>query len=129
MRDELRDGDELQIVLGCELLELRAARGRAVIVAQDLADDARGREPSEAREIDRRLRVPDALQHAARTRAQRLHVAAEANVVRAARRIGSDADGRRAILRADAGRDAVARRRVDALRVRRAQCVEVRSRR
>ena len=53
-----------QAVLLGELLEVGHARHRAV-VAHDLADDAGGLEPGEAREIDRALGLPGAHQHAA----------------------------------------------------------------
>ena len=52
-----------------EALEIRHARHRAVVV-HDLADDARGREPGEAREIDRALGLPGAHEHAAAARAR-----------------------------------------------------------
>ena len=80
VRDELRDRDEREPVLRRELLELRRAAGRAVII-QDLADHAGGLEAGEPREVDGRLGVADALQDAAVTRAQRMHVARLAEIV------------------------------------------------
>ena len=65
---------KMMLVLGGELLELRPARRRAVLV-QDLADHAGRREPGEPREVDGGLGMPDALEHAAVARAQRKHVA------------------------------------------------------
>ena len=102
-----------------------AARGRAIVVAQDLAYDAGGRESREPREIDGGLRVPDALEHAAWSRAERLHMAAEANVAGTTGRVSGHANGLRAVLRADASRNPVLGRRIDALRVRRSQRIIV----
>ena len=62
--DEIRDRDHQQAVLARELRELRHARHRAVLV-HDLADHAGGRQPGDARQIDRRLGVPGAHEHAA----------------------------------------------------------------
>ena len=125
VRDELRDGDEGEPVLARELLELRTLRRRAVLV-EDLADRRPpGYSAGEPREIDRRFRVADALQHAAVARAQREHVAAVTQIAGDRGRIDGDADRRRAILRADAGRHAEARARIDAHRVRGAILVGV----
>src|SRR5437899_1286969 len=78
-RDELRDSDECEAVLRRKLLELRAAR-RGAILIQDLAQDARGTQSRETREVHRRLRVPDALKHTAIAGAQREHVSTMAQV-------------------------------------------------
>ena len=68
--DQLRDGDEAQPVLPREALQLRSARHGAVRV-QDLADDARRREPGQASEVHGGLGLPDASQDAAGTRPER----------------------------------------------------------
>ena len=75
MRDELRDGDEREAVLWANRSSSGAARARAVFV-EDLADHAGRRQAGEAREVDRRFGVADALQHAAVARAQREDVPA-----------------------------------------------------
>ena len=79
-------------------LEIRHARHRAVVV-HDLADDAGGREPGEAREIDGALGLPGAHEHAARARAEREDVAGRDEIARActrgSRRRGSCARDRR----------------------------------
>ena len=112
VRDELRDRDERDAVLLRELLELRTARRRSVLV-EDLANHSRRQASGQPREIDRGFGVSDALEHAAVARAQRKHVAAVAEIARNRRRIDGDANRRRAILRADARRHAEARRRID----------------
>ena len=68
-----------------------------------------GREPGEPREVDGRLRLADPLEHAARLRAEREHVAGLHEV--AVRRVGVDRDLDRAaaVGRGDAGRHALAR--------------------
>ena len=82
--DEIGDPQDLQMPCSArEALEVRHARHRAVLV-HDLADHAGGLEPREAREIDRRLGMPAAREHAAVDRAQRLQPA----------RAGSDPPGR-----------------------------------
>ena len=115
----------VMLVLVGERLELRTPRRGAVLV-QDLADHAGGKQIGEPREVDRRFRVADALQHAAFSRAQRKHVSAVTQIRRNRRGIDGDANRRRAILRADARRHAKARRRVDAHGVRGAIVVEIR---
>ena len=64
VRHELGDRDERQPVLGGERLQLGTPRHRAVGV-QDLADHAGRPEPGQPRQVDARLGVADALQHAA----------------------------------------------------------------
>ena len=91
-----------------ELLEVGHARHRAVVV-HDLADDAGGLQPGEAREIDRALGLPGAHEHAA---ALARSGKTWPGVTRSSGRAFGRDRGRivvRAILRADAGGDAVAR--------------------
>ena len=75
------------------------------VVVHDLADHARGVEPGEAREIDRRLGVAGAHQHAAVLGDQRKHVAGRHDVAIVLGRIDGDRDGVGAVMRGDAGRD------------------------
>ena len=107
-----------------ECLELRTPRGAAVVV-EDLADHAGGIHAGKPREIDGRLRVADALEHAAVASAQRMNVSTATQVRRHRGRIDERANRRRAILRADTGGDPEPRRRIHAHRVRRAVLVEV----
>ena len=79
--DQIGDRDHQQAVLARELRQLGHARHRAVLV-HDLADDARRLQAGDARQIDRRLGVAGAHQHAAVARAQRKHVARARQVAR-----------------------------------------------
>src|SRR6185295_3492921 len=99
-----------EVVLRGELVELWAPRRGAVFV-QDFANHASRHEPGEPREIDGRLGVADTLQHATLTRAKREDVAAVPQIARDRRWIDGDANGRCAVLRADARRHTKARRR------------------
>ena len=72
--DQVEDGAELELVLFLELEQVGQARHGAVVL-DDLAEDAGGIEAGEAREVDRRLGVAAALQHAARLGAERENVA------------------------------------------------------
>ena len=68
--DQVGDRADLQLMMLRELLQVRAARHRAVVV-QDL-DDRRGRlEAREPRQVAAGFGVPGARQHAARLRHQR----------------------------------------------------------
>ena len=96
--DELGDGDECEAVLRGEPLQVRAPRHRPVGV-EDLADHTRGVEPREPGEVDTRLGLTHALQHATRTRAQREDVPGPAQVTRHAGRIDRDADRRGPVTR------------------------------
>src|SRR5262245_1952163 len=68
--DQVGDGDHLDLVPVAELGEIRHPGHRPVLV-HDLADDARGDEPGELREIDRRLRLAAAVKHATGPGAER----------------------------------------------------------
>src|SRR5688572_11604186 len=124
VRHELRDRDERQAMVFRELLQLRSTRGGAVVI-QDLTDHAGWVESRQARQVDRRLRMPDALEHTALARAQGEDMATVTEVAGHRGRVYRDADRGRAILSADTGADAEARRRIDAHRVCRAIIVDV----
>ena len=79
--DQVGDGDHLQAVALAVRRQVVDAGHRPVVV-HDLADDARGIEPGQAREIDRRLGLADSLEHAARASAQRKHVPGLDEIVR-----------------------------------------------
>ena len=68
-----------------------------------------GIRPGEAREVDARLGVAGALEHAAGLGLERVDVAGLDEVARAAARVDGDLDRVRAVVRRDAGRDALAR--------------------
>src|SRR5450759_4394433 len=71
--DEVGDGDDLEAVLLGVRDEIGHAGHRAVVV-HDLADDGRGVQAGEAREVDAGLRLPRALEHAAGARHEGEHV-------------------------------------------------------
>ena len=79
--DELCDCDERKTMFCGKALEIRAPRHGAVGV-EDLADDSRGIETGEPREIDARFGLADALQHAAGTRAEREDVTGAPQIAR-----------------------------------------------
>src|SRR5262245_7738125 len=106
--DELRDGDQAQAVALAELHEVGDAGHRPVVV-HDLADDARGRQPREAGEIDGGLRLPDALEHAAGPGPQREDVSRLYQVARLRTRVDRDLDRVRAVGGRDPGGHALAR--------------------
>ena len=116
--NQLGDREDAEPVLLREHLEVRHAGHRSILV-HDLADDARGHEPREPREIDRAFGLPGAHEDAAVSRAQREHVAGGDEVLGLHVRIARDARRVGAIGRADPGRHAVAR--FDADRERRAE--------
>ena len=96
--DQVGDRDHLQPVARAVALEVGDARHRAVVV-HDLADHAGGVQARQPREVDGRLGLPRALQHAAGLGLQREDVAGLDEVARrrlAGRsRPGSCARGRR----------------------------------
>ena len=106
--DQGGDGHQRQAVTGGEFTQLGLARHRAVLV-EDLADDRRGPQASQGGEVDRRLRVPGALQHAAGTGAERENVAGLDKFVRPGVRMGQQGDRARAVEGADARRDPLGR--------------------
>src|SRR5439155_9418576 len=79
------------------------------VVVHHLADHAGGIEAGEAREVDGRLGLPRALQHAARLRLQGEDVTRLHHVVRTRRGVDRHLDRVRAVVRRDAGGHALAR--------------------
>ena len=75
------------------------------VVVHDLADDAGRIKPGKAREIDGRLGMAGADQHAAVLGDQREHMARGHDVAIVLGRIDGDGDGVGAVMRRDAGRD------------------------
>jgi hypothetical protein len=107
VRDQVGDRDHLQPVARAVALEVRNARHRAVVV-HHLADDAARVEPGEPREVDGRLGLPGALQHAAGLGLEREDVAGLHEVLRPGRRVDRHLDGAGAVVRGDAGADPLA---------------------
>ena len=110
MRDQALDRADAQPMFLAEPHQLRQARHRSVVV-QDFAEDAGRLQSGHACEIDRRFGVAGAAQHAAVLRSQRKDMSGLHQIVRRRVRIRDGLDGRRAIVRADAGGHAVARHR------------------
>ena len=102
--DQVEDGAELELVLLLELQQVRQPRHGAVVL-DDFAEHAGGIQPRQPREIDRRLGVAAALQHAARLGAQRKNMARLHEIARTRLWVRQQADGLRAVLGADAGGD------------------------
>ena len=89
-------------------LEVGHARHRAVVV-HDLADHAGRVQAGQPREVDRRLGLAGALEHAAGLGLEREDVAGLDEVARRRLRVDRDLDRARAVGGRDAGGDAVAR--------------------
>ena len=106
--DQVLDGADLEAVALGEGDEVGHARHGAVVV-HDLADDAGGVEAGEPREIDAGFRMPGPHQHAALARDQREDVTGRDDVVEVLGRVDGRGDGARAVVRGDAGGDALAR--------------------
>ena len=104
--DQVGDGADLQTMPRRVLLELGPPRHGAV-GAHDLDDHAGGLETREQRQIDRRLGVTGAHQHATRLRLQREHVSGLVQVVRFRVRAHRGADGVGAVVGGNAGADAL----------------------
>jgi hypothetical protein len=104
VRDQVGDRDHLQPVAPAVALEVGDARHLAV-VAHHLADHARGIQAREPGEVDRRLGLARALQHAAGLGLQGEHVAGLDQIARGAVRIDRDLDRARAVGGADPGGD------------------------
>ena len=102
--DEGFDRAELQLVFAAEFQQLGQPRHGAVGV-EDFAEHARRGKPGEPREIDAGLGVSGAPQDAPGFCAQWKDVAGLDEVVRRGFGVGENADGFRAVVRADAGRD------------------------
>ena len=108
VRDQVGDRAKLQVVPLRERYQVRQPRHGAVVV-HDLADHRCRVQAGLARDVDRRLGVAGAHQRAALARHQREDVARRDDVVAAAFRIDRHRDGARAVMRRDAGGDALAR--------------------
>ena len=106
--DQVGDRDHLQLVRGAVLDQVGHAGHRAVVL-HDLADHAGRDHAREPREVDGRLGLARALEHAAAARAEREDVARLDEVARPRGRIDGDLDRVGAVVRGDAGRDAFAR--------------------
>ena len=106
--DQVGDGPELQAVVLRERHQLRQP-GHGAVVAHHLADDAGRVQPGQPRDVDGRLGVAGADQAAALARHQREHVARRHDVRRPAGRVDGDRHAAGAVVRRDAGGDAVRR--------------------
>ena len=100
--DQVLDRDHQQAVAPREPRELRHPRHRPVVV-HDLADDTGGIQAGNAGQIDGRLGLTGAHQHAARPRAQGKHVTRAGEVRRLGGRIDRGQHRHGAIGRRDAG--------------------------
>ena len=85
-------------MLLAELDQVGDARHRPVVL-HDLADHARGDQAREPREVDRRLGLAGALEHAAGTGAQREHVTRLDEVGATLRRVDRSLDRARTVVR------------------------------
>ena len=106
--DEIGDGAGLERVLGGELQEIGHPRHGAVL-AHDLAKHRGRRQAGKPREIAARFGVPGAHQHAAALRDEREHMPRLHDVLGTRLRGRRDLDGQSAIVRRDAGGDALGR--------------------
>ena len=106
--DQVGDRDHLQPVALAVGRQVRDARHRAVVV-HDLADHAGRVQAGQAGEVDGRLGLPDALEHAAGLGLEREHVAGLDELARARLRVDRDLDRAGAVGGGDAGADAGAR--------------------
>src|SRR3989442_15913273 len=106
--DEVRHGEDFQVVVFAEFQELRHAAHGAVFI-HDFADDARGAEPGNARKVHRGFGLAGANEHTAVARAQRKDMARTGKVLGLGLGIDGGKDGGGAVGGGDAGGDAVAR--------------------
>ena len=104
--DEVGDRNLLQAMLGGECRDLRAALHAAVVVDQ-FGDHADLRQAGELAQIDRRLGMAGAHEHAALARDQREDVTRPQEIRGADVGIGEIADGQRPVVSRNAGRRAV----------------------
>ena len=116
--DEVGDGDQRQVVLLGEALEVGQAGHLRLVLGHDFAQDPGGREAGGPAEIHRRLGVPRPLEDPAGAVAQREDVPGPVEVVRPRRRVDQRGNGGGPVGRRDPRRGAVAE--VDAHRERRA---------
>ena len=115
--DQVGDRSDADVMLGAELLELRATH-HASVVGDHFATDGGGFQTRERAEIDHRLGVPGADEDAALAGTQRQHVTGAREVVGRGGVIDEHPHGGAAVEGADAGRRAFDR--IDSLGHRRA---------
>jgi len=101
--DQIGDGDHHQPVLVGHLDEVGDA-GHGAVVVHDLADHPGRLQPGEGGEVDGRLGLSGALEHAPLAGAQREDVPRAEQVLRPGRRIDRGEDGGGAVGGGDAGR-------------------------
>ena len=106
--DQVGDRDHLQPVRGAVLDQVGHASHRPVVL-HDLADHARRDQAGEPREVDRRLGLARALEHAAGAGAQGEDMTRLNEVARSRGGVDGDLDRVGAVMRRDAGGDAFAR--------------------
>ncbi len=107
--DQVRNGHDLDVVLGCEAIEIGSTR-HAAVGAHHLADDPRRETTGQLAEIDDRLGLPRALENATRGGAQRKRVARLGEVARLGVLVAEETDRRGAVECADPRGHAVADR-------------------
>ena len=100
--DEIGDRDPLQLVLFGEVVDLRSGHDGAVVIGE-FADHADRRQAREPAEIDRRLGMAGAHQHAAVARDERKHMAGPDEIGRAHIAVGERAHRVAALLGGNAG--------------------------
>ena len=104
--DQVGDGDQREVVLVGEDPQLVGLRHRAlVLLADDLADRARGLQAGQPGQVDGGLGVAGAAQHPAVLGAQRDHVAGPGEVVGDAGRVGEQPHGGGAVRCRNPGSD------------------------
>ena len=105
--DEVGDGDQREVVLLGEALQVGQPGHLGLVLGHDLAQHAGRRQPGGAGQVDRRLGVPGPLEHAAGAVAQREDVAGPVQVVRARGGVDQGGDGGRPVRGRDPGGRAV----------------------
>src|SRR5207245_599587 len=106
--DEVRHGEDFQIVVLAEFREWRHPAHGAVFI-HDFADDARGAEPRDAREVHGSFGLAGADEHTAVAGAQRKDMARAGEILRLGLWIDGRKNGGGAVGGADTGGDAIAR--------------------
>src|ERR671937_1770884 len=106
--DQVGDGDELQ-PMPLAIRNQVGDAGHRPVLLHDLAHNARRDQAGEAREVDRRLRLPRPFQHTAVAGAERKDVARLDEILAFRLRIDRDLDRARAVGRGNAGRHSCAR--------------------
>src|SRR5579875_2108999 len=103
--DEVGHRDHLQPMAGAVLGQVGYPRHRPVVV-HDLTDHAGGDEARQPRQVNRRLRLSDALERSSGLGLQREHVSGLHQLPRAGLRVYRHLNGARAVRCGDAGADA-----------------------